>query len=62
MLAQGICLEQTNPQYISKSNYEALHNMVPEEVKDLVVKNGKMGLERKKENQIKIKILIKFII
>ena len=52
LLAQGLCLEQPIPQYISKSNYAALHNMAPVEVKDLVVKNGKMGLERKKDKQI----------
>ena len=52
LLAQGLCLEQPIPQYISKSNYADLHNMTPVEVKDLVVKNGKMGLERKKDEQI----------
>jgi len=54
LLAQGLCLEQPIPQYISINNYKALHNMVPVEVKDLVVKNGKMGLDRKKEEQITV--------
>ncbi|MCD4773528.1 MAG: LysM peptidoglycan-binding domain-containing protein [Bacteroidales bacterium] len=52
LLAQGLCLEQPNPQYISKENYYALHKITPIEVKDLVVRNGKMGLDRKKEAQI----------
>lgn len=52
LLAQELSLEQPNPQYISASNYYALHRMVPKNVKDLVVKNGKMGLEREKEQQI----------
>jgi len=53
LLAQDISLEAPNPQYISASNYTALHDMVPKQVKDLVVKNGKMGLARDKEEQIR---------
>ena len=53
LLAQDVSLEEPNPQYISSSNYAALHNMVPKHVKDLVVKNGKMGLARDKEEQIR---------
>ncbi len=53
LLAQDISLEAPNPQYISSSNYDALHQMVPKEVKNLVVKNGKMGLAREKEDQIR---------
>ena len=53
LLAQGVSLESANPQYISGSNYSALHQMVPKYVKDLVVKNGKMGLAREKEDQIR---------
>ncbi len=53
LLAQDVSLEAPNPQYINESNYYALHEMVPKEVKDLVVKNGKMGLEREREDQIR---------
>ncbi len=52
LLAQGLILDAPNPQYISKENYQELHRMVPKHVKDLVVINGKMGLEREKEQQI----------
>lgn len=52
LLTQELSLEQPNPQYISPDNYFALQQMVPKIVKDLVVKNGKMGLEREKEQQI----------
>lgn len=53
LLAQDLCLEQPNAQYISKQNWEELQRFVPKYVKDLVVKNGKMGLEREKEEQIR---------
>jgi len=49
LLAQDISLEEPNPQYISASNHATLHQIVPKHVKDLVVKNGKMGLARDKE-------------
>lgn len=52
LLAQDLSLEQPNRQYISASNYYALQQMVPKYIKDLVVSNGKMGLEREKEQQI----------
>lgn len=52
LLAQDLILETPNPQYISKQNHEDIHQLAPEIVKDLVVKNGKMGLERKREEQI----------
>lgn len=53
LLAQDLCLEHYNPQYISKQNFENLQILVPKEVKDLVVKHGKMGLEREREEQIR---------
>ncbi len=53
LLAQDVSLEEPNPQYISSSNHAALHQMVPREVMNLVVKNGKMGLAREKEEQIR---------
>ncbi len=52
LLAQDLLLENANPQYISQSNFNALQLMVPKHVKDLVVRNGKMGLEREKAQQI----------
>ncbi len=52
LLAQDLLLESYNPQYISKNNFADLQRLVPKHVKDLVVKNGKMGLEREKEQQI----------
>lgn len=52
LLAQDLLLESANPQYISQSNFNALQVMVPKHVKDLVVRHGKMGLEREKANQI----------
>ncbi len=52
LLAQDLSLEQPNPQYISSDNYYELQRIVPKHVKDLVVKNGKMGLAREKEEQI----------
>ncbi len=53
LLAQDVSLEEPNPQYISSSNHAALHQLVPREVMNLVVKNGKMGLAREKEDQIR---------
>lgn len=53
LLAQELSLANPNPQYISVDNYYALQRMVPKSVKNLVVKNGKMGLEREKEQQIR---------
>ena len=52
LLAQDLSLEQYNPQYISKEHYDKLQQLVPQRVKDLVVKNGKNGVQRKKEAQI----------
>jgi succinoglycan biosynthesis transport protein ExoP len=52
LLAQDLSLEHPNPQYISRENYDKLMQMVPTRVKDLVVKNGKNGVQRKKEAQI----------
>lgn len=53
LLAQDLCLERANPQYISKENFDNLQRLVPKEVKDLVVKYGKAGIEREKEEQIR---------
>jgi polysaccharide biosynthesis transport protein len=53
LLAQDLCLRQSNPQYINAQNWEAVHKLVPKIVKDLVVVNGKMGLERERENEIR---------
>ena len=53
LLAQDLSLENYNPQYISRHNYEALQRLAPKFVKDLVVKNGKMGLEREREENIR---------
>ncbi|MDR0969307.1 MAG: LysM peptidoglycan-binding domain-containing protein [Lentimicrobiaceae bacterium] len=53
LLAQDLCLEAENPQYISKDNYEALQHFIPKRIKDLVVKHGKAGIEREKEEQIR---------
>lgn len=52
LLAQDLSLEHYNPQYISKEHYEQLQQFIPQRVKDLVVKNGKNGVQRKKEAQI----------
>ncbi len=52
LLAQDLSLEHYNPQYISKEHYDQLQQLVPQRVKDLVVKNGKNGVQRKKEAQI----------
>jgi len=53
LLAQHLCLESYNPQYISKENFDNLQKIVPKEVKDLVVKYGKTGAERDKIDSIK---------
>ena len=53
LLAQDLSLQQPNPQYISAENWNALQRLVPKKVKNLVVKNGKMGMEREKEEQIR---------
>jgi len=53
LFAQDLSLEGYNPQYISESNYYALQGIVPKLVKDLVVKNGKTGFQREKEQEIK---------
>lgn len=53
LLAQNLSLETYNAQYISRENFEKLNQMVPKRVKDMVVKNGKAGMEREKEEQIK---------
>ncbi len=52
LLAQDLSLEQPNPQYISRENFYKLQQFVPQRIKDLVVKNGKNGVQRKKEAQI----------
>ena len=52
LLAQDLSLENYNPQYISKDHYDQLQQFIPQRVKDLVVKNGKNGVQRKKEAQI----------
>ncbi|MCK9451187.1 MAG: LysM peptidoglycan-binding domain-containing protein [Bacteroidales bacterium] len=53
LLAQNLSLEGFNAQYISKENYNRLQQIVPKKVKDMVVKYGKAGIERQKEEQIK---------
>lgn len=53
LLAQNLSLETYNSQYISAENYDKLHKMVPKRVKDMVVKHGKAGIEREKEEQIR---------
>ncbi len=52
LLAQDLSLEHYNPQYISKENFDLLQQNIPQRIKDLVVKNNKNGVERKKEEQI----------
>jgi len=52
LLAQDLSLEHYNPQYISKENYALLQQSIPQRIKDLVVKNNKNGVERKKEEQV----------
>ncbi|MBU1010984.1 MAG: LysM peptidoglycan-binding domain-containing protein [Bacteroidetes bacterium] len=53
LLAQSLSLESYNPQYISNENYDKLQKFIPKYVKDLVVKNGKSGVLREKEEQIR---------
>lgn len=53
LLTQDLSLEEANPQYISKANYDRLMAETPKRIKDLVVKNNKSGIEREKEEQIK---------
>ncbi len=53
LYAQDLSLEHYNRQYISKENYDKLMQETPKMIKDLVVKNGKSGLEREKEEQIR---------
>lgn len=53
LLAQNLSLEGYNSQYISDENFDRLHKMVPKHVKDMVVKNGKAGVQREKEEQIR---------
>lgn len=53
LLAQGLSLEEYNSQYISDENRDKLHKMVPKHLKDMVVKNGKAGVQREKEEQIR---------
>jgi LysM repeat protein/uncharacterized protein involved in exopolysaccharide biosynthesis len=52
LLTQDLSLEQYNAQYISQINYSRLQAATPKRIKDLVVKNNKSGIERKKEEQI----------
>lgn len=52
LLAQDLSLESYNPQYISKENFDLLQQAIPQRIKDLVVKNNKNGVERKKEEQV----------
>ncbi len=52
LYAQDLSLEHYNRQYISNANYNKLMRETPENIKDLVVKFGKSGVERKKEEQI----------
>jgi uncharacterized protein involved in exopolysaccharide biosynthesis/LysM repeat protein len=53
LLAQNLSLESYNSQYISNENLDKLRKFVPKRVKDMVVKNGKAGIEREKEEQIR---------
>ena len=55
LLAQHLCMEKPIPKYISKDQYNQLQNIVPEKVKDLVVKYGKTGAERDRLEEIKQK-------
>ncbi|MBI9037686.1 MAG: LysM peptidoglycan-binding domain-containing protein [Bacteroidales bacterium] len=52
LFSQDLSLEKYNSQYISERNYFALQDIVPKLVKDLVVKNGKTGYQREKEQEI----------
>lgn len=53
LYAQNLSLEGYNPQYISNENYDKLMKNTPKYVKDMVVKNGKAGVQREKEEQIR---------
>lgn len=53
LYAQNLSLEGYNPQYISNENYDKLMKATPKHVKDMVVKNGKAGVQREKEEQIR---------
>lgn len=53
LLAQDLCLEQPVPQYISTQNYHQLQAFTPEYIKDLVVKNNKTGVQRKREEEVR---------
>lgn len=53
LFAQNLSLESYNPQYISNANLDELHKTTPKHVKDMVVKNGKAGMQREKEEQIR---------
>ncbi|MDA3943867.1 MAG: LysM peptidoglycan-binding domain-containing protein [Bacteroidetes bacterium] len=53
LLAQNLSLDKFNAQYISRENFVRLKQMVPKQVQDMVVVNGKAGIEREKELQIK---------
>lgn len=53
LLAQNLSLQEYNSQYISNENLDQLRKFIPKHVKDLVVKNGKAGAQREKEDQIR---------
>ncbi len=53
LLAQHLMLETYDDKYINKKNYDALQELVPKEIKDLVVKYNKSGAERERMEQIK---------
>ncbi|KAF0128763.1 MAG: hypothetical protein FD155_2973 [Bacteroidetes bacterium] len=53
LLAQNLSLQEYNTQYISNENLDQLRKFIPKHVKDLVVKYGKAGAQREKEEQIR---------
>lgn len=53
LLAQDLSLENYNSQYISNQNLDKLNAFIPKRIKDLVMKNGKSGVDREKEEQIR---------
>jgi polysaccharide biosynthesis transport protein len=53
LLAQNLSLESYNQQYISNENYDKLQKFIPKHVKDMVVKYGRSGVQREKEEQIR---------
>lgn len=53
LLAQNLSLQEYNAQYISNENLDELRKFIPKKVKDLVVKYGKAGVQREKEEQIR---------